>query len=560
MNNNTRFTDSELIKEEVDEMEDCLDHFEAAESTFPLCGRTLSDNELSEVLDVLRNKTFFSMEDNVFGDENDVEKYFVIRIPLSREDLISAEVEQELFFAWDSPTYMTWDYDGTERWTEYHYHIPDLRNRNLNVSSIEILKKQFFGLFFRQQETKNIKTDDKSFAGKLIKQIPSEDLAMDSQIIEKRLNSELDLIRRVGLEKYVEAFAKLLDAAKRKRIPMFIDSLDGEGSLVLYFLGITGRNPLQYCLGFSSFLSIERFTIPWFGIICRKKDEHFIYGKLASYFGEDNVGLIPNGIGVMIGGYRVGPPVPSFIDDFTKERLFIVETSELEQKGIVPISLDDTPLLENLLAAEKQIKQNNPEFSLNTIPDDDPETFKMLSEGDTEGLPLLCERGMKKNLCFLEPKNLDELDAIMSLYFNGPLDLIPMYLDAKRGMLPEGYQDLMAIEPLKRTYGVIVYMEQVIEILKRYAGFSDYEARSFRHVLMSGKRESIENKKKEFMVDADMLGRNQQLSKFILKMIECFSTETGFGFKKKVGYWHTVLAYRNAYIKCHYQKNLVEWL
>ena len=555
MNNNTQFLESELIKEEVDDMEECLDHFEAAESAFPLCGRTLSDNEMSEVLDVLQNKTCFSIEKDMF-DANDVEMDFVIRVPLPREDLISAEVEQELFFAWDSPNYMTWDKDGTERWTEYHYNINELRKRNLDVNSIERLKKRFMGLFFSQYETKNAKTDDSSMAGKLMKRFSCEDLTINPETIKRRLNSELDLIRRTGLEKYVEAFAKLLDAAKRKRIPMFIDSLDGEGSLVLYCLGIIGRNPLQYCLGFSSFLSIERFTIPWFGIICRKNDERFIYGKLASYFGEDNVGLIPNGIGVMIGGYRVGPPVPSFIDDYTKERLFIVETSELEQKGIVPISLDDSPLLENLLAAEKQIKQNHPDFSLDSIPDDDPETFKMLSDGDTEGLPLLSDRGMKKNLNFLEPKNLDELDAIMSLYFNGPLDLIPMYLDAKRGMLPEGYQELMAMEPLKRTYGVIVYMEQVIEILKRYAGFSDADARSFRHVLMSGKRESIENKKKEFMVDADMLGRNQQLSKFILKMIECFSTDTGFGFKRKVGYWHAVLAYRNAYIKCHFSSGI----
>ena len=72
MNNNTQFLDSELIKEEVDDMEECLDHFEAAESAFPLCGRTLSDNEMSEVLDVLQNKTCFSIEKDMF-DANDVE-------------------------------------------------------------------------------------------------------------------------------------------------------------------------------------------------------------------------------------------------------------------------------------------------------------------------------------------------------------------------------------------------------------------------------------------------------------------------------------------------------
>ena len=151
MFNNTRFSDSELIKQEVDDMEECLDHYEAAESVFPICGRTLSDNELSEVLRTLRNDTCFSIEKDIF-DENEVEKVFVIRVPLSREDLISAEVEQELFFAWGQPEYMTWDIDGTKRWTEYHYNIYGLKRKNLNVNRIDSLKKQFFDLFFKKDE------------------------------------------------------------------------------------------------------------------------------------------------------------------------------------------------------------------------------------------------------------------------------------------------------------------------------------------------------------------------------------------------------------------------
>lgn len=151
MFNNTRFSDSELIKQEVDDMEECLDHYEAAESVFPICGRSLSDNELSEVLRILRNETFFSIEKDIF-DENEVEKTFVIRIPLSREDLISAEVEQELFFAWDSPDYMTWDINGTDRWTEYHYNFFGLKRKKLNVNRIDSLKKQFFDLYFKKAE------------------------------------------------------------------------------------------------------------------------------------------------------------------------------------------------------------------------------------------------------------------------------------------------------------------------------------------------------------------------------------------------------------------------
>ena len=153
MFNNTRFSDSELIKQEVDDMEECLDHFEAAESVFPICGRTLSDKEVSEVLKILRNDTRFSIKTDVF-DENEVEKAFVIRVPLPREDLISAEVEQELFFAWGSPEYMTWDINGTDRWTEYHYNISGLKKKNLSVNRIDSLKKQFFDLFFKKTENR----------------------------------------------------------------------------------------------------------------------------------------------------------------------------------------------------------------------------------------------------------------------------------------------------------------------------------------------------------------------------------------------------------------------
>ena len=155
MFNNTRFSDSELIKQEVDDMDECLDHFEAAQSVFPICGRTLSDNELSEVLKILRNDTCFSIEKDIF-DENEVEKVFVIRVPLSREDLISAEVEQELFFAWGQPEYMTCDINGTDRWTEYHYNISGLKRKNLNVNRIDSLKKQFFDLFFKKAENDSL--------------------------------------------------------------------------------------------------------------------------------------------------------------------------------------------------------------------------------------------------------------------------------------------------------------------------------------------------------------------------------------------------------------------
>ena len=147
--NNPRFTDSELIKDEVDDMEECLEHFESGEDSLPISGRTLSEKEQAEVLEVLKQKTKFMMTFDKSYDED----VFVINIPLSRESLISAEIEQELCFAWGFPFLTTWGDDWPNQITEYTFLISDLKEKNLNVNRIDSLKKQFFDLFFKKSES-----------------------------------------------------------------------------------------------------------------------------------------------------------------------------------------------------------------------------------------------------------------------------------------------------------------------------------------------------------------------------------------------------------------------
>ncbi len=143
--NNPRFIDSELIKDEVDDMEECLEHFESGEDSFPISGRTLNENELSEVLEVLKHKTNFMM----MLDESYGEDVFVVHIPLSRETLISAEIEQELCFAWGFPFLTTWGNDWPNQITEYTYLISDLEEKALPVKRKESLIDRFMGLFFK---------------------------------------------------------------------------------------------------------------------------------------------------------------------------------------------------------------------------------------------------------------------------------------------------------------------------------------------------------------------------------------------------------------------------
>ena len=548
---NIDFPQSELIKSEVDEMEDPSYHFESADSTDPICGRNISDNELSVILEILKNETRFSIE---YDDANG-EDLLAIDIPLSREALISAEIEQELFYAWDEPCIVSWhneDCIWSRGITEYRYSFdqPKLPKSSLAKKRLPgFYKEQLFRLFFKNPKDTGSREPGKLNKSKLLRLLTDRGKTYDHQEAEKRLDFELDIIRKVGLEQYVLAFEKVISLAKTRQTPMFIDSLDGEGSLVLYCLGITHRNPLHYGLGFASFLSLERVRIPWFGIICRKEDTRFIYSEMVKQFGEDKVGLIPNGIGLLLNKTGLGDPVPSVIDDYTLERNFLVQPEEFEKNGIVPVSLELDQTLNDLFRLEGLIRQDEPGFILKSIPEDDAETFAMLSKGETEGVPLLNDNWIRKCLSILEPSNIDELDALMSLYHNGPTDLIPMYMDAKRGMLPHEYQALQEIDPLKRTHGVIVYKEQIVDVLIQIARFSEVDALCFCRALSRGDRDAIDRYERNLKDSMSRSHRDSQCAEKLADMIRRFSSES---YKRNVGFWHTVLSYRLAFIKCHY--------
>ena len=261
---NIDFPQSELIKSEVDEMEDPSYHFESADSTDPICGRNISENELSVILEILKNETCFSIE---YDDAND-EELLAIDIPLSREALISSEVEQELFYAWDEPGIVSWRYEDfiwPRGVTEYRYSFDQPKLPKPSLTKKRLLgfyREQFLGLFFKDSKDTCPGELDKLKKSKLLRMLSEKSEILNCQEAEKKLDYELDLIRKAGLEQYIIVFEKVLSLAKRKHTPMFIDSLDGDGSLVLYSLGITRRNPLQYNLSFASFLSIERLRIP----------------------------------------------------------------------------------------------------------------------------------------------------------------------------------------------------------------------------------------------------------------------------------------------------------
>ena len=102
----------------------------------------------------------------------------------------------------------------------------------------------------------------------------------------------------------------------------------------------------------------------------------------------------------------------------------------------------------------------------------DPETYELLSVGNTSGVFQLESAGMRRTLMELKPKTIEDIIAIISLYRPGPMDSIPRYIYGKNNPDKVEYTHEMLRDILDVTYGCIVYQEQVMQIVRKMAGYN----------------------------------------------------------------------------------------
>lgn len=133
--------------------------------------------------------------------------------------------------------------------------------------------------------------------------------------------------------------------------------------------------------------------------------------------------------------------------------------------------------------AEVAVQKKDPDFSVAKLDYDDPDTYKMLGQGETEGVFQLESSGMKQVLAGLQPQNLEDVIALISLYRPGPMDSIPTYLRNRHEPDKISYKTPQLAHILDVTNGCIVYQEQVMQIFRELAGFSFGQADNVRRAM-----------------------------------------------------------------------------
>lgn len=254
--------------------------------------------------------------------------------------------------------------------------------------------------------------------------------------------------------------------------------------------------------------------------------------------------------GVVIGQTALKNYVPLYRDPKSGGLSTQYTMNNLERCGLVKMDFLGLKTLTLIRNTERLIRKTKPDFDIEKIPDNDRETFEMLSRGDSMMVFQLESPGMQKNLRLLEPTRFEELDAMVSLYRPGPMDYIPKYIDSKQGRIPIQYPDPSLEALLKPTYGVIVYQEQVMRVAQIIAGFTLGEADTLRKIMGKKKVKEMPAQREKFIKGAMALGHSEQHAADIFHMLEPFAK---YGFNKSHSVCYTLLAYRTAYLKAHFK-------
>ncbi len=196
-------------------------------------------------------------------------------------------------------------------------------------------------------------------------------------------------------------------------------------------------------------------------------------------------------------------------------------------------------------------KRKKIKLDIDNLPLDNKATYEMLSRAEAIGVFQLESTGMRDLLKKMKPTRFEDLVALLALYRPGPLGsgMVDDFIKRMHDSSQIKY-DHPALEPiLKETYGIILYQEQVMQIVSTLAGFSLAKADSLRRAMGKKIPEIMEREKKSFIDGANKNRVNARTAEKIWNLIEYFS---GYGFNKSHSTAYAFISYQTAYLKANY--------
>ena len=265
--------------------------------------------------------------------------------------------------------------------------------------------------------------------------------------------------------------------------------------------------------------------------------------------------------GVVITANPVSEYVPLCVNGEAVATQYTMTT--LEELGLLKMDFLGLRNLTVIDETQTMVRRVDPSFSVKDIPLDAPAVYKMLSQGNSDGVFQFESAGMKRVLTQLKPDCFEDLIAVISLFRPGPMDSIPRYIENRHHPEKVTYVH-PALQPiLQVTYGCIVYQEQVMQIFRDLAGYSLGRADVVRRA-MSKKKHEVMNKEREIFIHGltdeqgqvivDGCVRRGIPEKVANGIFDEMVSFASYAFNKSHAAAYAMVAYQTAYLKVFYPK------
>lgn len=256
--------------------------------------------------------------------------------------------------------------------------------------------------------------------------------------------------------------------------------------------------------------------------------------------------------GIVISKDPLYKEIPLYSDGRSKSFSTQYQMKELEELGVLKI---DFLGLKNLSVLRKTIENIKISYGLDinlqNISLDDEKTYQLMTKGDTLGV-FQCESiGIQKLMRKMKIEKFDDIIALLALYRPGPLQsgMVDDFIQVKNGEKKVEYIEETLKDILKETYGLMLYQEQVMQILSVMGGYTLGEADEFRRAIGKKIPEIIYNNREKFIKQSIDRGYTKEKAFEVYSLIEKFG---GYGFNKSHSAAYAMIAYWTAYFKANY--------
>lgn len=376
---------------------------------------------------------------------------------------------------------------------------------------------------------------------------------------------EISILEKQGCIDYYILYSRIIEVCNACKVLRSFGRGSSAGSLINYCLDITKINPLEHGLIFERFLNPDLISFPDIDFDIPKGSKKIILQELKNRYPEYNSFYIAflshsntefKSVFYNNFEYKVHPSglvitnkqVDSSIFIHENDRFYISENSKEDELYRDKIDIIE---LEYLRRLELIVAKIGDEYHPYKLPLDDKKVYKLLASGVNENIFQLNSLALGSILKDFKPDNINDLSLINAVYRPGLINFIPFLIKHKFDGY-ERFENIQLQKLLEETYGVLVYQETFLSILKQIADFTFAEADIWRQRLVNAAefdvfKELFNNFSKVFVERIEHLNQSD-----IDKLMTMIQSNIRMTFTKSHTLSYSIISYWGAYYKTYF--------